>query len=1207
MLSLAWSSPLTTGADNIQGTGTNDIITGELANNGASDTFQTWDTIDGGAGTNTLNVEVLAGNYSPTLSNIQVMNVQQAASAAAVATFGMGGLYSLQTLSLNGPANFTINNLGSLPNIGITGTTLGNTLQFNAAALAPTGQTLNLTLNDVTGAAGITLLDIGTNALETVAITATGADSNVGALTFGAAGAPIGTTKLTIAGEAGLTLNVVDDSAVMRTIDGSVATGNLNLTALASSTVTTGSGNDIVTSGGGIDNFNGGDGNDRFVFGAGDLTNLDTVTGGQGNDAVWTTVADANVYSAAPVTPKTITGVETLSMTDAGIAALALVAQNVSTDITTVELQAGINAAGATITLGAGTASTVNIGRSAASAVQTLLGALTVNDTGTATTDSVTIANTSFDSTPGVGSSLDAFGTQAIAVNGYETVNLVTGTTPGVVMNTTGAITLAGDAGASTTLKISGNQSLTTGVITATTIDASALVGATSAAAGIQGLVMGAAAALGLTSITGSAYADTLVGDASSSIAGGAGNVNITGGANNDTLLGEAGNDTIAGIGGNDSIDGGAGNDQVTEVGANITVSDTIKGGEGTDILSINTLNAAISATNLSGISEFEVLDVTAGATVTQVMSDFVNNTGFTEIRANAGANTLAFTNVGSTTNTLALTGGTGTVSFDRLVDVSTNALTVNTRIAAGAALVLTGLTADDEETITFNTSRTLADGTTQANNTTITTLTANDIKTLDVNGGGNFVTTLGATSTALATIDASGATGTVNINAGTSLADMTVTSGIGATTIVAGAGDDSITGSDVADNLTGGAGADTLTGNGGDDILVGGLGADSIDGGAGTNTYSGAGIATTVDLDGGATAMTGQVINLGATTLSAAAINTATGTNISSSLTGVTSGQTAYLGAAATVSSRVDSLSSIQNVVGTDGADYIVGSAAVNNIQGGAGGDTITGGAGADIINAGAGANSVTDAGAGSDVITHNTAGGATVAVAVTGTDTVTITASQAGVTANSRAAVNTSVDASTSSAAVALNGNTGADTLVGGTVADAITGGAGSDRLTGNGGNDTFIYTTSATSVGASGVNTDIITDFTSAADSIVLTAGAGTLLAGVTLTAGLSTTAALAVNVVDATSVATLADVYTAIAANAAFNVAGNFAASVAAAGANQIVAKSISFANGAAAGTYFVVNDNTAAFQAASDLVIGLGTGVVTIANTDLVVA
>ena len=128
-------------------------------------------------------------------------------------------------------------------------------------------------------------------------------------------------------------------------------------------------------------------------------------------------------------------------------------------------------------------------------------------------------------------------------------------------------------------------------------------------------------------------------------------------------------------------------------------------------------------------------------------------------------------------------------------------------------------------------------------------------------------------------------------------------------------------------------------------------------------------------------------------------------------------------------------------------------------------------------------------------------------------------------------------------------------------------------------------------------------MITDFTSTEDMIMLAEGANTVLDGVTL-GGTSGADTFAANTADATVVASIADVYTAIAANGAFNDVNNFAGSAAVAAADQLIAKTISFANGAAAGTYLVINDSTDAFQAANDLVIGLGTGVVAATAADI---
>ena len=84
-----------------------------------------------------------------------------------------------------------------------------------------------------------------------------------------------------------------------------------------------------------------------------------------------------------------------------------------------------------------------------------------------------------------------------------------------------------------------------------------------------------------------------------------------------------------------------------------------------------------------------------------------------------------------------------------------------------------------------------------------------------------------------------------------------------------------------------------------------------------------------------------------------------------------------------------------------------------------------------------------------------------------------------------------------------------------------------------------------------------------------------------------------------VTDATSVGTLANVYTQLTADLN-NVANAFAAS--ATGAGNIVARVVSFANGAAAGSYLVVNDGVAGFQGATDVVIKL-TGTTTVAAGD----
>jgi len=150
---------------------------------------------------------------------------------------------------------------------------------------------------------------------------------------------------------------------------------------------------------------------------------------------------------------------------------------------------------------------------------------------------------------------------------------------------------------------------------------------------------------------------------------------------------------------------------------------------------------------------------------------------------------------------------------------------------------------------------------------------------------------------------------------------------------------------------LTGGSAAttntaDTISGGAGDDTIDGGTGADTIDGGTGTNTLLTAGMIGTAIEGLNTGTSTGAVVNLGTTAVTAATINTAIGGTIglSASLATVAAGKTALVYATqdALFSTVSDTITNIQNVTGTGGADYIVGSTVTNVITGGAGIDQI-------------------------------------------------------------------------------------------------------------------------------------------------------------------------------------------------------------------------------------------------------------------------
>ncbi|MBS0166197.1 type I secretion C-terminal target domain-containing protein [Nitrospira sp. CMX1] len=131
-----------------------------------------------------------------------------------------------------------------------------------------------------------------------------------------------------------------------------------------------------------------------------------------------------------------------------------------------------------------------------------------------------------------------------------------------------------------------------------------------------------------------------------------------------------------------------------------------------------------------------------------------------------------------------------------------------------------------------------------------------------------------------------------------------------------AGAGTDTISG---FENLRGSAFNDTLTGNNSDNVIEGGAGNDTINGSGGTDTlsYANAGSGVTVNL------------------------STATAQN--------------------TVGAGTDTISNMENLIGSASHDTLTGTSNVNIIQGGAGADTISAGGGADFLYGGAGADTLT------------------------------------------------------------------------------------------------------------------------------------------------------------------------------------------------------------------------------------------------------
>lgn len=168
---------------------------------------------------------------------------------------------------------------------------------------------------------------------------------------------------------------------------------------------------------------------------------------------------------------------------------------------------------------------------------------------------------------------------------------------------------------------------------------------------------------------------------------------------------------------------------------------------------------------------------------------------------------------------------------------------------------------------------------------------------------------------------------------------------------VFAGGGDDVLIGKGGIDVLAGGAGSDMIRGGGGSDILYGyapdqmfgfnvpgvgsddGSGHDTLLGGAGADLLFGS--LGDDRIDGGADIDTVSYNNApGGVSIDLHKAKQHTGT------------------------AGVDTLISIENVIGSAGNDHLVGGDGPNALSGGDGADTIEGGEGSDVLSGGAGAD---------------------------------------------------------------------------------------------------------------------------------------------------------------------------------------------------------------------------------------------------------
>jgi len=874
---------------------------------------------------------------------------------------------------------------------------------IDSLVLNDAGVTNNPTLTLPTGAALTSVETVTINGATNLTVDATPAGwASVSTLNVNGVGATVATASSTAA------LNVVTTSAT--NAGTTSADGGSGVTVkVTGAALTTGQTGSAVTLGG-----------TTAVAGAVDVNVANT------------TSASANTNTAAGGAIA-ISGGSTVSVTQS-IAQSAAAAAALKTAGGTVTLTQGN-----TTVVGTAATNAVTISQTAAAAAVTTAGSATaavvagdttVNDVNRA---SATVAGTIKTV------SLTNSGAAVVNSGALTTLNLA-GTLTTVNAGTLGALTTP----ANTALTVNLTGATSTGALTIDTDITTINIASSGAANTLADLVDASATAVNISGTSALTITANTLNAAAVITSTNTGATTLTQALGvNQQYVGGEGVDNISVGATTKAINTGGGNDVVTISTETLGTGGTINGGAGTNTIVANTNASTLSAN--SNFTNFTTLRV-AGAAAQGAH----NAGGFTALEVGALAGAQSFTNVPAGTPLTYLAAPGQTTAYT-LANATGTSDVLNVTISSAAAVDAGTLTAAGIETVNITTTDT--NTTTQQDTLN---LVASSATRITVTGNAGLAFTNDTGNTKVTVFDASGVSG-----ASTAAANMAVT--YTSRTTVANSATTTITGGSGNDTLTGGATADTINGGLGNDVIDGGTGADVIDGGAGTNTFVAVANGTASVEGAGTGSVEGVAVNLGSTAIVAATINAAMGGTIGLSGASATlaAGTSQYTFATQSnlFAATADTLTNIQNVTATAGADYIVGSTANNVINGLAGIDQILLGTatagGSDTVRiasatatnrdivSGFTAGAVTSTGQ-ADVININTALGT-----LTGTDNFASAASiqTSGAAGNKIAAAATEViyvSAAAIADATSANSLDGTNVLaaMGGTLTGAIVG---------------------------------------------------------------------------------------------------------------------------------------------------------------------
>ena len=730
---------LTTGVDQgsafTGGSGNDTFIAASSGTANAANTLNSFDVLDGGAGTDVLNITVTANDTntlgSAQITGIETINVRSAVAGQTATVAASSAVGATAVNSNAGAGALTVTALATGASVGIIGNgTVTNGIVTFDYATATDAVTLNVSGGTKVG----TTVATTANTPTSVTINSTGAANTLGAIDF-SSGATVtalninATTDFTAtlaadyAATAALTVTGagkvdVGASGTFKTVDASANTGGLTMTL------------DTVTT-----SFKGSAANDTITTVTLAAPAAGIIDAGAGTADTLVVAAAADVASAA--LRGSYTGFEKLSN-----ATGALVAADGFTGVTNLITS---SVGGGFTGMTAAQAASIDVTADLAAAATTY--ALTTA-TGGADVLGLNIASAT------AATELDATN---LTVTGFETVNFTVGSGSKSLYNAAGTTALT--AGTDYT-------SLAIGAAT-TDLTTVTLAGAYAAKVDLSS---------NATKVT-SVNASTNTGGADIAIGGQTGTVTVTGSATRDIITMAA-----AGAGGLQVVNAGDGNDSITAAQAQVAVG-TINGGAGTDTLTVSdTGTVTINDNNFAGVTAIEkiVLDATSGLTYS----------------IGGYANGLATANAGVLDVTAADFDTTANVTVDATGVIGGNALKLaltNTE-SGGAANAISVVMSAGADNITITQSGANSDAITITGG--VAALASTAVKTVDLSavatGGAISVTTGAGADVVKAAVIA----GTYDLGAGadtfTGGAGVdTVTGGAGVDTLTGAAGAD--------------------------------------------------------------------------------------------------------------------------------------------------------------------------------------------------------------------------------------------------------------------------------------------------------------------------------------------------------------------------------------------------------------------------------